>query len=178
MLKPHPSQGHLPALLAILVSIPLVQELFLCRERVVSDYGVNDRWWSGESFPSLVLSDQAGVDSPDDLRPLQDLLCEVQRLTAFMMESVRSYGSVNPLMATKAMHMSDQYLDAKVPAEHFLSKWSAVIRELVRNERVLNLFQIEARRGDSASPDDSGLPILFAGDPGSLLVFNNLRCDR
>ena len=155
MLKPHPSEGYLPALLTILASIPLAQELFLCRERVASDYGVDDRWWSGESIPSPVLLDLAGVDSPDDLQPLQDLLCEVQRLMAFMMASARSYGSVNALMATMAMPMSDQYLDAKVPVEHFLAAWSKAIKELVRNERALNLFQIEAMREDSANPDDS-----------------------
>src|SRR5262249_24817869 len=78
MLKPHPSGGFLPAMLTILGSIPLLQELFLCCERVASDSCVDDRWWSGESFPPSVLLDQADTDGSDDLQPLQDLLCEVQ----------------------------------------------------------------------------------------------------
>jgi hypothetical protein len=83
-------------------------------------------------------------------------------------------------MATKAISMSDQYSEMKVPAESFLTAWSEAIKKLVGNERASNLFTIEAMKEDSANPDDSAAPsfhlletqVPYCSDDSTLTIYD------
>jgi hypothetical protein len=128
LMKPMPDKEPLPSLMAILGTIPLAREAFLFRDHVRENYGSDRQWWSGTSieFPRLLVE---GDDEQADLDDRHwDVICETQRLVAFMHASKRSYGSVEPLTKLKGLKALRDIISPGVvlntQAHRFLWGWS------------------------------------------------------
>jgi hypothetical protein len=129
LMKPMPDKEPLPSLMAILGTIPLAREALIFRDSVRENYGSDRQWWSGTSieFPrTLVEGDEEQAETEDRH---WDVICETQRLVAFMHASKRSYGSVEPLTRLKGLKALRDIISPgavlNTQAHRFLWGWSS-----------------------------------------------------
>ncbi|KAL9055954.1 MAG: hypothetical protein Q9162_003250 [Coniocarpon cinnabarinum] len=145
MLKP----DFLPALINILHSIPSIHDNMLRANTLLTDYGYNPHWWSGEDMQasSVVYYDDAAMTSDANESSCSPVLTEVQRLLAFLDRTERSYGSAEALSRVHAISALEptgpsrrtllyRFLEAwdAVDSAHQLFRSTVVDKDGVRNE--------------------------------------------
>jgi hypothetical protein len=129
LIKPMVPNDPLPALITILYNIPLANEALLFRESVLDNYGSDPKWWGGTGIelPRIVHVD--GEETQDNSG--RDVISETQRLVAFMQDSDRAYGSVEPL--TKLNGLTNIEIDSngwpslKTHMDRFLYSWTTAV---------------------------------------------------
>ncbi|KAI9805216.1 MAG: hypothetical protein M1825_001052 [Sarcosagium campestre] len=134
-LRPEKSAPYLAPLLTILHSIPVAKEALFLRQRVLPDYGHNPEWWSGSSV-SIDRIVQLGENNDDALAE-EEVVTETQRLMAFLDKTTRSYGSVDPLVATKAL---DGVKEEEVVSS-FLGTWQSGARRHLPSSDLQDVFE-------------------------------------
>lgn len=98
ILKPSPRFNYLPALIAILHSIPLYRNALLASDITQRSYWVGDEWWKGNpAIPAHVI-DTSERQTAHGL----DILHEAQRLMAFLDKSDRAYATVSSMLELDA----------------------------------------------------------------------------
>ncbi|KAL1608222.1 hypothetical protein SLS60_003161 [Paraconiothyrium brasiliense] len=130
-IKPAVGDNHLPALITMLHSIPLIRNTLLAPEISAVDYWRGEDWWKGNaSASSITLSDDIGSEADSEL----ELLYEVQRLMAFLDSSERTYASLESLVQLDAWAQPS----FSSPDEHtqndlvkFLMRWSSMYQNHV-----------------------------------------------
>ncbi|KAF2446190.1 hypothetical protein P171DRAFT_254103 [Karstenula rhodostoma CBS 690.94] len=128
-LKPAVGDNHLPALITMLHSIPLIRNTLLAPAVSTSNYWRGEDWWKGTaSAASIIVDDDTGTETGAQL----ELLYEVQRLMAFLDASDRTYASL------EAFFQLDAWAQPRfsVPDEpihndlvKFLMRWSWMYRK-------------------------------------------------
>ncbi|RAL02071.1 uncharacterized protein BO80DRAFT_38367 [Aspergillus ibericus CBS 121593] len=122
-IRPAQDNMYLGGLLTILHSIPLAREAFMLRNRLLPDYGHDSQWWNGQpiNLPKVVTIH----DAQDGDTEWDDIIYEVQRITAFLDSTDRAFGSVDALASLKSMAS----YDSEGSAGRFLESWqNAAIR--------------------------------------------------
>lgn len=131
LIKPPVADHHIPALITILHSIPMLRNALLAPDITTSNYWRGDEWWKGNaSAASIVVNDENTCEAASEL----EFLHEVQRLTAFLDASERTYASLETLL------QSDVWTDSRFatcdepPWEFFdelkfLLRWDAFLRK-------------------------------------------------
>ncbi|KAF2004525.1 hypothetical protein P154DRAFT_543352 [Amniculicola lignicola CBS 123094] len=121
IIKPLPNSDYLPALLAILHSIPLFRNALLAPELPLQTYRLRDDWWSGHATAAALTVDGASIGDAYDL----SIIHELQRLMAFLDNSERAYGSVGGLFQLEAW-TSERYPRANDDSDvlRFFLTWS------------------------------------------------------
>jgi hypothetical protein len=129
-MKPLPSNDPLPGLITILAALPPSREALGGGEPTLEDYGSNPEWWKGTK---ISLSRVVHEDSVH-LQPSFEIVEETQRLIAFLHNSNRSYGSVEPLSELRALSdVQSGQVEFKTLADRFLRAWSNASALLDRN---------------------------------------------
>ena len=105
--KPSENGYHLGPALAILHSIPAAREALIMPNTVLEDYGHNERWWSGEAIETSRITTVIEGDAPDKKQP-SEVIVEVQRLMAFLDNTIRGYGSVDSLAKMRSVYEEQQ----------------------------------------------------------------------
>lgn len=99
IIKPLPNEDYLPALVAILHSIPLCRNILLAADVSLSNYRVGDDWWKGgASAQARTIEYTESMEANKQL----EILHETQRLMAFLDSTNRAYGSVGGLQQLDA----------------------------------------------------------------------------
>jgi hypothetical protein len=173
VLKPSPRFNYLPALVAILHSIPLYRNALLATSITQRSYWMGDDWWRGSpALPARVIDTTAARDEAHQL----DIIYEAQRLMAFLDKSDRAYATVSSMLEL------DAWKEARVPLEDddddllkFLLVWSGayeaqvpgaqldgLIRSIVKvgNDQVKNFVLDASVTRDGAKPDASIYDVL------------------
>lgn len=120
ILKPSPNFNYLPALIAILHSVPLYRNAFLAPNITTSHYWMGDDWWRGSpEMPTRIL-DTADFSTAYEL----DVIHELQRLMAFLDKSDRAYATAGSLMELEAWKQSRGPTDPDDDLLRFLMLWS------------------------------------------------------
>jgi hypothetical protein len=128
-LRPSQEALYLGGFLTILHSIPLAREALLLREKVLPDYGHDAQWWNGQPIltPRIVSLDNPYAEEKD----WDDIICETQRLMAFLDSTRRSFGSTDVLASLRPLYGYDG--DSGV--EKFLEAWQeAAVRATPANQ--------------------------------------------
>ncbi|KAI4149572.1 MAG: hypothetical protein LQ341_001282 [Variospora aurantia] len=114
--RPSPAGHRLPGVMKILHAIPAAREALLGRNRVSTDYGYHNEWWDGAPIeaPIIVQAEEAHTISDTDV------ICESQRLMAFLDATERAYGSTEALSTFPGLreYGGDSILKS------FLNTWS------------------------------------------------------
>ncbi|RKF53305.1 putative ubiquitin interaction domain-containing protein [Erysiphe neolycopersici] len=114
-LKPSIKDNYLAALITIYHEIPLMRNLFLKSTNVLDTYGYDKQWWMGKPI-------EQGRQSSNDLACL-DIEHELQRLMAFLDDTERSYGSIEPLANLTTVTSFSRAYDGSDKACAFLEAW-------------------------------------------------------
>ncbi|KAJ4353818.1 uncharacterized protein N0V89_005548 [Didymosphaeria variabile] len=127
-IKPTVSDNHLPALITMLHSIPLIRNTLLAPEISAGNYWRGEDWWKGNaSASSIIVSDDIGSEAGSEL----ELLYEVQRLMAFLDSSERTYASLESLIQLDAW-AQPRFSSPDEPTQNdlvkFLMRWSSMYR--------------------------------------------------
>ncbi|KAK4501469.1 hypothetical protein PRZ48_007278 [Zasmidium cellare] len=94
-LKHLPDGDYTPNLITICHSIAKLREAFYLRNYVKHDYGSEPDWWRGHPIPMpRIVHTSDGSSAEPDSDKYDELISEVQRLTAFLDCSQRSYASI------------------------------------------------------------------------------------
>jgi hypothetical protein len=109
-LKPSVDDYRLASILTIYHEIPLVREVFLNRNNLLSDYGHDPEWWMGRIIESRTATLTEDGNTPwGEATPQQfdNFIREIQRLMAFLDKTERSYGSADALLNMPALILAD-----------------------------------------------------------------------
>lgn len=132
-LRPSPAGHRLSGLVKILHAIPAAREALLSRNCVQDDYGYQNEWWDGVYIESpRIVHDRADHDAPD-----REVIYEGQRLTAFLDETERAYGSSEALSTLPGIREYQE--DALVKG--FLATWSGSASQYDPTATLSKLFQ-------------------------------------
>ncbi|KAF2170812.1 hypothetical protein M409DRAFT_63869 [Zasmidium cellare ATCC 36951] len=94
-LKHLPDGDYTPNLITICHSIAKLREAFYLRDYVKHDYGSEPDWWRGHPIPMpRIVHTSDGTSAEPDSDKYDELISEVQRLTAFLDYSQRTYASI------------------------------------------------------------------------------------
>ncbi|OKL64343.1 hypothetical protein UA08_00681 [Talaromyces atroroseus] len=148
-LRPSQEALHLGGFLTILHSIPLAREALLLREKVIPDYGHDAQWWNGQPIltPRIVSLDNPYAEEKDS----DDILCETQRLMAFLDSTRRAFGSADAL----ASLMPGYSYGGDSGVEKFLEAWQeAAVRATPANQ-LSTIFSSCAMREAVSDMDSS-----------------------
>ena len=141
-LRPSPDGSIVPALLKILSSIPMAREALLNRNMTQSDYGFDNEWWNGETIRAQSLH-IANPDNDSEGGALNTtFVSEVQRLMAFLADTIRSYGSTDSLHATCGLKADDPLSTAT----SFFDIWHRATSASDPDSPFLGLFSSMAKR--------------------------------
>jgi hypothetical protein len=188
ILKPSPRFNYLPALIAILHSIPLFRNALLAPNVTQRSYWMGDDWWKGSpALPSRIIdtTEREAVYG-------RDILYETQRLMAFLDKSERAYATVSSMLELDAWKESRPVLDDDDDdLLKFLLLWSAAVQAedpdvqldgLVRsvvnigNQNVENFVLDASVVREGSRPDLSIYDVLddhlFSGATGSAHISN------
>jgi hypothetical protein len=146
ILKPSPRFNYLPALVAILHSIPLYRNALLATNITQRSYWMGDDWWRGSpALPARVIDTTAERDEAHSL----DILYEAQRLMAFLDKSDRAYATVSSMLEL------DAWKEARVPLEDddddllkFLLVWSGAYEVQVPDAQLDGLIRSVVKVGN------------------------------
>jgi hypothetical protein len=146
ILKPSPRFNYLPALVAILHSIPLYRNALLATNITQRSYWMGDDWWRGSpALPARVIDTAAERDEAHSL----DVLYEAQRLMAFLDKSDRAYATVSSMLEL------DAWKEARVPLEDddddllkFLLVWSGAYEAQVPDAQLDGLIRSVVKVGN------------------------------
>lgn len=129
ILKPSPRFNYLPALIAILHSIPLFRNALLAPSITQRNYWMGDDWWKGSpAIPTRIVDTAVGMDEANSL----DIIYEVQRLMAFLDASDRAYATVSSMLELDAWKESRPLLDDEDDdLLRFLLLWSTAYESQV-----------------------------------------------
>ena len=124
LIKPSVTNHHLPALITILHSIPLVRNALLAPGITSSSYWRGEDWWKGAgSAASVIFNDDPASEALSEL----ELLYEVQRLVAFLDASDRTYVSLESFLQldawTQDRFSSPEERDDSIDVLKFLLRW-------------------------------------------------------
>jgi hypothetical protein len=149
MLKPHPDDGRLSALLTVYHSIPLAREVLLDLQHTSKDYGEHPEWWKGEK---IQVPEEPGNDDDygfrdESLRAANEVRYELQRLMSFLDMSTRSYGSTESLINMKmfaqypepATKLMDIIKELRADDPSALPLFSRVVSSNTDMEQAINL---------------------------------------
>lgn len=109
-IRPSERYQQLGALITILHAIPIAREALLLRDRVHPSYGYDKQWWNGQP-----------IDTPEGNGGWDDLLCEAQRLMAFLDSTERAFGSADSLSSVTWNRASTT--DLERGASEFMENW-------------------------------------------------------
>jgi hypothetical protein len=146
ILKPSPNFNYLPALVAILHSIPLYRNMFLAPNITTSHYWMGDDWWRGSpEMPTRIL-DTSDISTAYEL----DVIHEVQRLMAFLDKSDRAYATVSSMMELEAWKQAQLALsDPDDDVLKFLMLWSGAYEAQHPNTQLDGLIRSVVNLGSS-----------------------------
>ncbi|KAH7386864.1 hypothetical protein DE146DRAFT_665859 [Phaeosphaeria sp. MPI-PUGE-AT-0046c] len=145
ILKPSPRFNYLPALLAILHSIPLYRNALLASQVSQRSYWMGDEWWKGNpALPARVI-DTADREAVHGL----DILHETQRLMAFLDKSDRAYATVSSMLELDAWKESRPKIeDDDDDLLKFLMLWSSALEAQVPGVQLNGLLRSVINIGD------------------------------
>ena len=146
-LRPAPDKSLIPALLKILHSIPMAREALLNRTLIDSDYGYEERWWSGDSILSQSMNAAADTNILGHINNHDPFLHELQRLMAFLCGSRRAYGSADSLINIGNLRAESPTDTAKA----FLDAWHDATRTRDSGAPLLDIFLSVAKRSYTSS---------------------------
>ncbi|GKZ28622.1 hypothetical protein AbraIFM66950_010304 [Aspergillus brasiliensis] len=137
-IRPSHDSMYLGGLLTILHSIPLAREALLLRTRLLTDYGKDPQWWNGQSItlPKIVTIDEA----QDGDTEWDDIIYEVQRVTAFLDTTDRAFGSADALANLKSMSS----YDSEGSAARFLESWQEAAVRADPDNQLATIFSSTA----------------------------------
>lgn len=146
--KPTPQAYQLSALIKVLQAIPMSREALLSRENLLPDYGYESEWWDGTAIqvPKVVHLTQEGHSTDQD-----EVICETQRLVAFLEETDRAYGSTDVLAN----------MDGIIGKDHisviagFLEEWRKAVEHTTPNAPLLNVFRSVGRKEIANEPESA-----------------------
>ncbi|KAI4114270.1 MAG: hypothetical protein LQ345_004921, partial [Seirophora villosa] len=101
--RPSPASHRLPGVMKILHAIPAAREALLGLDRVSSDYGFQSEWWDGAPIEAPLIVDAGEAYTMSDT----DVICESQRLMAFLDNTERAYGSTEALSTFPSLRMCE-----------------------------------------------------------------------
>lgn len=138
--RPTPENARLAGVLKILHEIPLARKALLNESYVINDYGQNEEWWNGSPIKILkvINRDQGHQESY-----AQDVLCETQRLMAFLDRTERAYGSVEVLA-----NLQGWGLPKEERISRFFTDWREATQLLAAEEPLVNMFQSRGIKND------------------------------
>lgn len=150
ILKPSPRFNYLPALIAILHSIPLYRNALLASGITQRSYWMGDEWWKGNpALPARVI-DNADREAAHSL----DILHEVQRLMAFLDKSDRAYATVSSMLELDAWKESRPQLeDEDDDLLKFLLLWSSAFEAQVPGVNLDGLLRSIISIGEDKVPN-------------------------
>jgi hypothetical protein len=128
-IKPTVGDNHLPALITMLHSIPLIRNALLAPGISTNNYWRGEDWWKGSASSAIItVDDDTGTEAGAEL----EFLYEVQRLVAFLDTSERTYASLESLLQLDAW--SQSRFSVPDEATHndlvkFLMRWSWMYRK-------------------------------------------------
>ena len=169
-LKPLPNAEYIPNFLTICHEISGAREALLLRDHVVPDYGQDADWWKGTPIvrPRIVSADDEFSTQSDRQ---EDVLVEVQRITAFLENSARSYGSAGALMHTDVMKSADVgTTHSRTALEAFIQNWILAARPKLQDadgDEHLFTTTINVGTADDMQTTDMNLinmPVAIVGD--------------
>lgn len=150
ILKPSPRFNYLPALIAILHSIPLYRNALLASEVTQRSYWMGDEWWKGNpALPARVIdtSERKAVYG-------LDILYETQRLMAFLDKSDRAYATVSSMLELDAWKESRPKMDDDDDDMlKFLLLWSEALEAQVPGAQLDGLLRSVINLGDDQVPN-------------------------
>ena len=147
-LRPSPAGHRLPALITIIHAIPMAREALLNKTRILPDYGLDAEWWDGVSASTGMLT----VLQPKQeyyCSRMDELVCEFQRLMAFLDGTERAYGSSDALARLPCL---DDWSEASSLGD-VLEKWATI--EARSDGPYSSIFRSEAMRVDLESEPES-----------------------
>ncbi|KAF2823964.1 hypothetical protein CC86DRAFT_372119 [Ophiobolus disseminans] len=147
ILKPSPRFNYLPALVAILHSVPLFRNALLAPTVTQRSYWMGDDWWKGSpAIPASIIDTIAGVKEAHEL----DIIHETQRLMAFLDTSDRAYATVSSMLELDAWKQSTPALeDEDDDLLKFLLIWSDAYEAQVPNAELDGWLRSVVNVGDS-----------------------------
>jgi hypothetical protein len=146
ILKPSPRFNYLPALIAILHSIPLYRNALLSANITQRNYWMGDDWWKGSpALPSRIIE----IAERDRVHGL-DILYEAQRLMAFLDQSDRAYATVSSMLELDAWKESRPALeDDDDDLLKFLIVWSAAFQAQAPDAQLDGVLRSVVSVGDN-----------------------------
>lgn len=145
ILKPSPRFNYLPALIAILHTIPLYRNALLASDITQRSYWMGDEWWKGNpAIPARVI-DTTEREAAHGL----DILHESQRLMAFLDKSDRAYATVSSMLELDAWKESRPTMeDEDDDLLKFLLLWSSAYEAQVPGAKLDGLLRSVINIGD------------------------------
>jgi hypothetical protein len=145
ILKPSPRFNYLPALVAILHSIPLYRNALLAASITQRNYWMGDDWWKGSpALPARIIDTAAEREEAHGL----DILYEAQRLMAFLDKSDRAYATVSSMLELDAWKEARPVLDDDDDdLLKFLLLWSAAYEAQVPDAQLDGLIRSVVKVG-------------------------------
>lgn len=173
-IRPSERYQQLGSLITILHAVPIAREALLLRDGVRAGYGYDKQWWNGQpiTIPETGQDDSNyGGNSNQD-----DLLCEAQRLMAFLNSSERAFGSADSLSSITWNRASTTNLE-RGPSE-FLENWHLAALEATPNNQLATIFSSLAYKKSSEEADEpiEKLFVVFDADvlEGGLSLYEAL----
>ncbi|KAH0363873.1 hypothetical protein KCU65_g7164, partial [Aureobasidium melanogenum] len=167
-LKPLPSGDYLPSLLTIAHSIPLARKALLAPHKTYSSYGSDSEWWKGHGIrlPKIVSTVDGAPMEPATTNQ-DEILAEMQRLMAFLDESLRSYGSVETLVRLAEVQPNNGCILDKV-----IEAWEKASLNAMDGPPDVDSFVFHSLVGTTnpegmATPDLFSLPLFINSGPGA-----------
>ncbi|KAK8221176.1 hypothetical protein IWZ01DRAFT_490039 [Phyllosticta capitalensis] len=175
-LKPSQTLDYLPALLTILANIPMARNALLMKSHILSNYGENSSWWSGNAA-ALSGNVVNGQPSPG---PSDRLIHEAQRIIAFLDATERAYGSAEGFIQLE-WFVHSTWANEEKDAIKFLGSWLAAAERLEPSDGFSELFKTTAHQvqnGNSKYPNIWCLtPVLDNGGSGPCLSLYDVLDD-
>ena len=144
-LKPASDALHLASLVKILHAIPLARDALLNFELLRPDYGYDAQWWDGEPVKQLRV---VNVDQGYHNACGQDLICEVQRLMAFLDNTERAYGSIEVVTKLQGRPQDGERITS------FLEDWQRSTTQLAPDVQISNVFESRGLKRDPEEGED------------------------
>lgn len=160
-LKPSIQNHFLAALITIYHEIPLMRNIFLKSANVLDVYRYDKQWWMGRSIElgSQVSSDPSCLDIDQEL----------QRLMAFLDDTRRSYGSIEPLANSPTVKAFSRAYYGSDKACAFLEAWR---QRNQQNSRLVDQVFSAGVASEDAEQDERQFAILELTTPSHSLYEN------
>ena len=163
MLKPLPGGDYTASLLTICAYIEGARERLLMREFVLENYGKDAEWWRGHpiSMPKIVHVEDGRQADPDN-DDKEEIVAEVQRLMALLLNSKRAYGSAQALTQTNVIkNGSPNSTRSRTLLEMFMEQWAvAASTKAEDSEPTTNLFNTTIGTNDEEGMDKADMSLI------------------